>query len=76
MTCFFLLIMPKRRTFGHCLASSEDNFFLVKKEDMSSKRRTYNKPIINPRFVRKNKVLLVLGKLHKNAAGTVTPIGR
>ena len=24
----------------------------------------------------KNKVLLVLGKLHKNAAGTVTPIGR
>ena len=36
--------MPKRRTFEHFLASSEDNFFLVKKEDISSKRRTYGKP--------------------------------
>ena len=41
---FSLFIMSKRRTFGNFLASSEDNFFLVKKEDMSSKRRTYGKP--------------------------------
>ena len=39
-----LFIIPKRRTFGHFLASSEDKLFLVKKEDMSSKRRTYGKP--------------------------------
>ena len=33
--------MPNRRTFGHFLAFSEDKLFWVKKEDMSSKRRTY-----------------------------------
>ena len=42
---FSLFIMPKRRTFGHFLASPEDKFFLVKKEDMSSKRKTYGKPM-------------------------------
>ena len=41
---FLLFIMPKRRTFGHFWASSEDEFFLVKKEDMSSIRRTYGNP--------------------------------
>ena len=41
---FSLFIMPKRRTFGHILASSEDNLFFVKKEDVSSKRTTYGKP--------------------------------
>ena len=34
---FSMFIMPKRRTFRHFLASSEDKFFLVKKEDISSK---------------------------------------
>ena len=38
--------MPKRRTFEHFLASSEDSFFLVEKEDMFSKRRTYGKPTL------------------------------
>ena len=38
---FSLFIMPKRRTFEHSLASSEDKLFFVKKEDMSSKRKTY-----------------------------------
>ena len=38
---FSLLKMPNRRTFGHFLTSSEDNLFFVKKEDMSSKKRTY-----------------------------------
>ena len=41
---FSLLGMSKKRTFGHFLASSEDNF-LVKQEDMSFKRRAYGKPI-------------------------------
>ena len=41
---FSLFIMSKRRTFGNVLASSEDNFFLVKKEDMPSKRRAYGNP--------------------------------
>ena len=36
--------MPKWKKFRHFLASSEDNYFLVEKEDMSSKRRTYGKP--------------------------------
>ena len=40
---WLLFIMPKRRTFGHFLAFSEDNFFLVKKENMSFERRTYGK---------------------------------
>ena len=39
-----LFIMSKRRTFGNFLAPSEDNFFLVIKEDMSSKRRAYGNP--------------------------------
>ena len=38
---FTFHIMPKRRTFGHFLAFSEDKRFLGKKEDMFSKRRTY-----------------------------------
>ena len=38
---FSLFIMPKRRTFGHFLASSQNSFFLVEKEDMSSKRKAY-----------------------------------
>ena len=41
---FSLFIMSKRRKFGNFLASLEDNFFLVKEEDMSSKRRAYGKP--------------------------------
>ena len=41
---FSLFIMSKRRTFGNYLASSEDNFLGVKKEDMSSKRRPYGNP--------------------------------
>ena len=41
---FSLFIMPKMRTFGHFLASSEDKFYFLKKEDMSSKKRTYGKP--------------------------------
>ena len=36
--------MPKRRTFGHFLMSSEDQLFFAEKEDMSSKKRTYGKP--------------------------------
>ena len=47
---FSLFIMPKRRTFVHFLASSEDKFFLVKKEDMSSKRRTYGRPTVITRW--------------------------
>ena len=39
--------MPKRRTVGHFLVSSDSNFLLVKKEDMSSKKRTYGKRIIS-----------------------------
>ena len=41
---FSLFIMSKRRTFGNFLASSEDNFFLVKKKDMSTKNRAYGNP--------------------------------
>ena len=41
---FSLFIMSKRMTFGNFFASSEDNFFLVKKEDMPSKRRAYGNP--------------------------------
>ena len=41
---FSLFVMSKRMTFGNFLASSEDNFFLVKKEDMSSKRKAYGNP--------------------------------
>ena len=48
--------MPKRRTFGHFLASSEDKLVFVKKEDMFSKRRTYGKPNIGT-------VLLILEEL-------------
>ena len=38
---FYLFKMPKRRIFGHFLTSSEDKLFSIKKEDMSSKKRTY-----------------------------------
>ena len=44
---FWLFKMPNRRTFGHFLASSENKLLFVKKEDMSSKRKTYGKPIFN-----------------------------
>ena len=35
---FSLFIMPKKRTFGDFLASSEDKLFFIKKENMSSNR--------------------------------------
>ena len=41
---FSLFVMSKRRTFGNFLASLEDNFFLVKKEDISYKGRAYGNP--------------------------------
>ena len=41
---FSLFTMPKRRTFGHFLASSENKLFFVKKEEISSKKGTYGKP--------------------------------
>ena len=47
---FSLFIMPKRRTFGHFLASSENILFFVKKENVSSKRRTYGKPTVRWHF--------------------------
>ena len=37
----YLFKMPKRRTFGDSLTSSEDKLFFIKKEDMSSKKKTY-----------------------------------
>ena len=40
----FLQQMPKRRIFGDFFMSSEDKIFFVKKEDMSSKKRTYGNP--------------------------------
>ena len=36
--------MPKKKDIWAFLASSENKLFFVKKEDMSSKRRTYGKP--------------------------------
>ena len=33
--------MPKKKTFGHFLTSSEDKLFFVKKEDMFSKTGTH-----------------------------------
>ena len=48
---FSLFIAPKRRTFEHFLVSSEDEFFFVKKKDMSSKRRTHGKPMQNSLIV-------------------------
>ena len=45
---FSLFIVPKRRTFGHFLASLEDKLFFAEKEDMSSKRKTYGKPTVHP----------------------------
>ena len=44
---FYLLKMPKRRTFGHFLTFSEDKLFFNKKEDMFSKKRTYGNPTPN-----------------------------
>ena len=44
LTCFHCFKMPKRRTFEHYLTSSEDKIFFVKKEDISSKKRTYGNP--------------------------------
>ena len=48
---FSLFKMPKKKTFGHFLTSSEDKLFFVKKEDMFSKKGTYmvslSKPDIN-----------------------------
>ena len=41
---FSRFVMSKKRTFVHFLASSKDKLFFVKKEDMYSKRRTYDKP--------------------------------
>ena len=41
---FYLFKMPKRMAFGHFLASSENELFFIKKEDMSSKKRTYGNP--------------------------------
>ena len=38
---FSLFKMPKRKTFGHFLTSVEDKLFFIKKEDLSSKKRTY-----------------------------------
>ena len=40
----YLFKMPKRRTFGDFLTSSEDKLFFIKKEDMSSKKKTYGNP--------------------------------
>ena len=34
----------KKRAFEHYLVSSEDQSLFIKKEDMSSKRRTYGYP--------------------------------
>ena len=64
---FSLFIMPKRRTFGHFLASSEDIFFLVKKEDMSSKRRTDGKP---------TKVIFSAGSVSTNGTSINSNAGR
>ena len=44
MEMFNLFKMPKRRTFGHFLTSSEDKLFFIEKEDMSSKKKTYGNP--------------------------------
>ena len=36
---FNLFKMPKRRTFGQFLTSSEDKLFFIKKEDMQARRQ-------------------------------------
>ena len=44
MDLFYLFKMPKKRTFGYFLTSSEDNLFFIKKEDKSFKKKTYGNP--------------------------------
>ena len=34
----------EKEAFGHFLTSSEDKLFFIKKEDISSKKRTYGNP--------------------------------
>ena len=46
MDMFYLFKMPKRRTFGHFLTSSEDKLFFIKKEEMNSKKWTYGNPTL------------------------------
>ena len=57
---FSLFVMPKRRTFDQFLASSEDNFFFVQKENMFSNRRTYGKPIVYFLYFQKLKFAIIV----------------
>ena len=54
--------MPKRRTFGHFLVSSEDKFFLVQQEDLSSKKRTYGHPTTISTYLRAWRLKLSVNK--------------
>ena len=44
--------MPKRRTLDHFLVSSEDKFFLIQQEELSSKKRTYGNPTTISTYLR------------------------
>ena len=66
--------MPERRTFGHFPTSSEDKLFFVKKEDMSSKKRTYGKPKLNTKTIHslynsQNLFILLNAQLKNNNPG-------
>ena len=56
---FSLFVMPEKWIFGHFLASSESKLFFVKKEDMSSKRRTCGKPNQNHYFSNTSEIAML-----------------